>query len=154
MKDCVLEAPGAAVTPSPVKPEAEPVNLLEAPQIKKLEELLFGERATEIEGYTTGSARISGPIAVVEFCKPHFCGDHGGLLTVDVSKDQASAGKAAGILYDESEIVVYVGDYGNKENLPPELLHWIADEKETERIFRHYKNVRYVYKDDSTPHPQ
>jgi hypothetical protein len=154
LKDCVLEAPGAAVTPSSARPEAEPVNLVEAPQIKKLEKLLFGERATEIDGYTTGSTRLSGPLAVIEFCKPHDCGNHGGMLTVDVSKNEPSTGNAAGIIYDESEVVVYIGDYGNKENLPPELLHWIADEEETERISRHYKNVGYVYQDDSTPHPQ
>jgi hypothetical protein len=122
----------------------ESKNLLEAPEIRKVEQRLFGERAAEIAGYSTGSTRFADSrdragqyhrLAVIEFCQPHACDDHGGIVTEDILSGR---GEAAGILYDGSEAVVYLGDYGYKENLPSELQSWMANEGST-------KNFQYVW---------
>ena len=52
------------------------------------------------------------------------------------------------------EVVVYLGDYGYKENLPNEFRTWMENENMAERTAGHYKNVRYVHPDDSMPPPQ
>ena len=115
---------------------------------------MFGERAVDIEDYTTESIRYSGPLAVIDFCKPHACDHHGGMLTIDVSTDQASRGNAAGILFNESEVVVYLGDYGCKENLPTQFQSWMERENWAEHAAGHYKNVSYVHQDDGMLPPK
>src|SRR5712692_6682131 len=63
-------------------------------EMKQAERRVFGSRAAEIEQYMTGSGQWAGAdLAVIKFCKPHDCGDHGGVISVDVA-----TGRAAGEL--------------------------------------------------------
>jgi hypothetical protein len=105
---------------------------LQMPEMKRIESRLFGERATEIEKYTTGEGHWSGNLAIINFCKPHDCGDHGGMLVVDIS-----SGQVAGSLLSPSDLVVFVGDYGSAENLPVVLKSEIEQEN-------YQKHIRYV----------
>ena len=134
--------------PSPRLPV--PDQNLAAAEIKKSEQRLFGGRFTEVLGYSTGSQRTvdgrdaSGKLhrmLVIDFCKPHDCNNYGGMFTEDIQSGQH---ESAGILYDESEVAIYFGDYGYKENLPSEMQSWLARENETERSTKHYKSARYV----------
>ncbi len=122
--------------------------LLEAAEVRSVEQRLFGPRASDLESYTSENEYLSGNVVVFEFCKPDSCAENGGMLAVDASAHNAN-GRAAGILYDETEVVVYLGDYGYKENLPSEFRTWMENENRAERTAAHYKNVRYVHRDDS-----
>ena len=48
--------------------------------------------------------------------KPHDCLSFGGVFTFDVT-----SGRAAGALYNETEVTVYLGDYGNIQETPAAL---------------------------------
>jgi hypothetical protein len=111
---------------------------LEMPEMKAIESRLFRERAAEIENYTTGEGHWLGNVAVINFCKPHDCGDHGGMLVVDTS-----SGQVAGSLRSPSDMDVFVGDYGSAENIPVVLKSEIEDVN-TGVSPRYQKRIRYV----------
>jgi len=112
--------------------------------LKNIKQRLFGQRASEFEKYTDERGYLRGDVAVIQFCQPDSCDDKGGILAVEVSDHRAS-GRAAGVLYDEMEVTVYLGDYAYKENLPSELRAWLENENWSERRTGRYKNIRYVY---------
>ena len=128
-------------------------NVFDSPELKERVQRLFGEKAAEIEGHSTGSKRVVNvpdrpgqldSFAVFEFCLSRDSA-HGGMMIEDI---QSSRGEVAGILYDESEMVVYLGDYAYKENLPLEFRAWMANEVDKERATGHLKNIRYVRQGD------
>lgn len=159
------EAAGEAqsIAAAPVKPSREnpqpPTVDAEYSQetstaIKKGEQRLFGKRFSEVMGYSTGSSRFvnsrdsagqSHRLLVVDFCKPHDCNNYGGMFVQDILSGR---GESAGVLYSDSEVAIYFGDYGYKDNLPTEVRSWLARENEAERSQGHYKNVRYVQPGD------
>jgi hypothetical protein len=107
------------------------------PEVKKAEQRLFGERTAEIDRLEVISETRQGTLAVTSHCKAHACPDHYAVWTVDLS-----TGEAAGALADESEVVVYLGDYGSAEKLPPVLLSEI--EHQRQEGLSSPKRVRYV----------
>lgn len=111
---------------------------LEMLEMKGIENRLFGERATEIENYNTGEGHWLGNLAVINFCKPHDCGDHGGMLVLDTS-----SGQVAGSLRSSSDLVVFVGDYGSAENIPV-VLKTEIEEVNTGVSPRYQKHISYV----------
>jgi len=121
--------------PIPPKPPDIPSQAL--PEVKKAEQRLFGEKTADVEALEVTSEAVQGTIAVTTRCKAHFCSDHYAVWTVDLS-----TGEAAGALADESEVAVYLGDYGSAENLPPALLSEIQQQRE--EGIPSPKRIRYV----------
>jgi hypothetical protein len=111
---------------------------LEMPEMKAIESRLFRERAAEIENYTTGEGHWLGNVAVINFCKPHDCDDHGGMLVVDTS-----SGQVAGSLRSPLNMDVFVGDYGSAKNIPVVLKSEIED-MNTGVLPRYQRRIRYV----------
>jgi len=107
-------------------------------EMRQAERRVFGARVAEIEHYMTGSGQWAGTdLAVIKFCKPHDCGDHGGVFSIDVS-----TGRAAGELRSESEVIVYLGDYGNADELPSFLKSEVEGDS-SDVVSR--RNVVYVH---------
>jgi hypothetical protein len=109
------------------------------PEVKKAEQRLFGERTAEIDGLEVISETQQGTFAVTTHCKAHACPDHYAVWTVDLS-----TGEAAGAIADESEIVVYLGDYGDADKLPQVLQSEI--EQQRQEGLSSPKRVRYMSK--------
>ena len=121
--------------PIPPKPPDIPSQAL--PEVKKAEQRLFREKTSDVEALEVTSEAVQGTIAVRTRCKAHFCPDHYAVWTVDLS-----TGEAAGALADEYEVVVYLGDYGGVEDLPPVLLSEIQQQRE--EGIPSPKRIRYV----------
>lgn len=63
------------------------------PEVKKAEQRLFGKEAVQVESFTLGlgdGGELHGTWAVMGGCKPHDCGDHNAMWTVDLSTGQAA----------------------------------------------------------------
>jgi hypothetical protein len=107
------------------------------PEVKKAEQRLFGERTAEVDRLEVISETQQGNFAVTTHCKAHACPDHYAVWTLDLS-----TGEAAGALADESEILVYLGDYGSPEKLPAVLRSEIEEQRG--EGLSSPKHVRYV----------
>jgi hypothetical protein len=127
-------------------------NLLEAPGFKDLALRLFGSEALSDKALFTGVERVQqfpttsrslSKFAVFEF---HRLNDskHGGMIVQNI---ESGRGEATGVLYDEQELTVYLGDYQYKQNLPMAFQMWMADENNRERTTGNIRNIRYVYPD-------
>lgn len=128
--------------PLPPRPPDIPSQVL--PEIKKAEQRLFGAKTADVDRLEVTSQSLQGALAMTTRCKAHFCPDHYAVWTVDLS-----TGEAAGALADTSEVVVYLGDYGSAEKLPPVLQSEI--EQQREEGLPSPKNVRYVSHDEGQP---
>jgi hypothetical protein len=107
------------------------------PAMKRAEQFLFGERTPEVDGLGVTSETLQGAFAVTTHCQAHSCPNHYAVWTLDLS-----TGQTAGALADQSEIVVYLGDYESAENLPPVLQAEIEDQRA--EGLPSPKRVRYV----------
>lgn len=103
-------------------------DLLGEPEVRKTAVRVFGAREPLLVERTSTSVPVSkeGDMALISGCKPHFCNAEGGALVVDMSN-----GKAAGAMYDERTVQVYLGDYSRFDELPTELRTWIGDQGQT-----------------------
>jgi hypothetical protein len=85
------------------------------PEVRAAEEQLFGSKVAEVDTYSLGSGgSLQDTLAVMGGCKPHDCSDHNAMWTVDFSSGHA--GRVAGEITDESEVVVYLGDYARPQD--------------------------------------
>ena len=111
-------------------------------EMTEAEHRLFGTKVSaEIDTYQTGqSGSLHGSLAVMGGCKPHDCGDHNAMWVVDFSTGQA--GRAAGEITNEAEVVVYLGDYQSPDDLPPILQAEIKEQ--STGAWPSPKPVRYV----------
>lgn len=119
---------------APLLPNSSSQTALE---IKRAEQRLFGEKTAEVESLGVTSETLQGGLAVTTHCQPHFCPEHYAVWTVDLS-----TGQVAGALADETEVVVYLGDYESAEKLPPILQAEI--EQQRGEGLPSPKRVRYV----------
>jgi hypothetical protein len=127
--------------PTPQRPPEIPPQAL--PEVKRAEQRLFGEKAAVIDRkLDLSSGELLGALAVSTACKSHDCPDHYAVWTVDLSTGQA----AGAFTDDQSEIVVYLGDYGSAENLPAFLQAKIEEEREggwpTPKLIRYVSKTR------------
>ena len=61
-----------------------------------------------------------------------------------VEELRSGTNKVAGVLYDASEMVVYLGDYGDQANLPVEFKAWMSNEVSRQKVAGESKTIRYV----------
>jgi hypothetical protein len=106
------------------------------PEVNKAERRLFGEKTADVDALEVTSEALEGSVAIMTRCKAHFCPDHYAVWTVDLS-----TGQAAGVLADESEIAVYLGDYASAQKLPSRLLSEIQRYEEGSPS---PKRIRYI----------
>jgi uncharacterized protein YecT (DUF1311 family) len=131
--------PKGTDTPAPLTPEE--LSRLQAiqywnqafeiPAIEKASARVFGARVRTFQTYQTGSGgKVSEGILTISCCKPHDCPSFGGVFTFDVN-----TGKAAGALYNQTEVTVYLGDYASIQETPVALRAEVQRESSSE-IFR------------------
>jgi Na+-transporting methylmalonyl-CoA/oxaloacetate decarboxylase gamma subunit/RNA polymerase subunit RPABC4/transcription elongation factor Spt4 len=134
--DRVLRAQLAATTACDKSPsettcrQMNPWLVLQQPDVRELTKLVFGDDAPLFSDWGgVMSLTPTGDIVTITTCRQHYCGDFGGILSIDLRN-----GKGAGALYRESRIVVYLGDYGTYDELPVPLREEISGQEGTKEI--------------------